>query len=682
MKTYDTMTERVANAMQVKLDITLTRPHPSLGLRSLNLPRALRNALDLMAWTLATLTALLVGFDGALPEGGWPLVFVILATTTALKFGIARAFKVDRQTWERLSFRDARNVGYAGMAMSGSAILLLATTGNYVAVPLAVPVIDGLLTTVMMLTLRGIARNLQERRGAPRAAAERGGHKVLLIGAGEAGTLLAREMLRHPEIGLRPVGFIDDDADKVGRTIAGVPVLGSLGEIDTVLEEHDVDEVLITIPSADGRTIRGIVERVRDADPAMPYRTMPALYELLSGQVTMSRIRDVGIEDLLRRPTVELDTTKILEYLHGKRVLVTGAGGSIGSELVRQICRFGPSELILFGHGENSIYQLERELDREWPEVPYHGVIAAVQNVQRLDYVFRHYRPDVVFHAAAHKHVPLMELNPEEAVFNNVIGTRNLVRLAREHGVSHFVNISTDKAVKPSSVMGASKRLAELIVEDAARDAGEGQVFVSVRFGNVLGSRGSAVPIFKQQIASGGPVTVTHPDMTRYFMTIPEASQLVLQASALGTNGEVYILDMGEPVQVLDLVKDLIRLSGLEPEVDVPIVFTGIRPGEKLHEELMTEEERQGRTEHEKIFVARPHAIQRAALEHVVAALQEAAMRSDSTAIRAILRDHLDGASITTSGTREAPAAAQLGRIPVRAPEAPSRGRPPAQPGR
>jgi FlaA1/EpsC-like NDP-sugar epimerase len=333
--------------------------------------------------------------------------------------------------------------------------------------------------------------------------------------------------------------------------------------------------------------------------------------------------------------------------------MVTGAGGSIGSELVRQICPFEPGELILFGHGENSIYQLERELDVNWPGMPYTSVIAQVQNVVRLESIFERYRPDVIFHTAAHKHVPLMELNPEEAVFNNVVGSRNLVDLAVKHGVTHFVNISTDKAVNPTSVMGATKRIVEMLVEGASRRAGPEQTFVSVRFGNVLGSRGSAVPIFKQQIAKGGPVTVTHPDMVRYFMTIPEATRLVLQASAQGTNGEIYILDMGEPVKVLDLVIDLIKLSGLEPDVDVPIVFTGKRPGEKLHEELMTEREEADRTEHEKILVAKAQPMDEELLASTVAELVEAALRSDASKIRMLLAERIEGARLQAFAPEE-----------------------------
>ena len=624
-------------------------------------------AIDVALGLLATLAAFGLRFDGATPTGGAASLLAMLAFMTTLKVVAGHALGLHRQSWTRFAFEDARRVMLAAVAVGASGALLTAIVQGIARVPLGlpltVPLLDGLLTGVFLLAARGAARHLAEARTA-RAVPGRPLREVLLIGAGEAGSMMAREMLRHPETGLHPMGFLDDDPGKHGRTIASVPVLGTLADLDRVLTTERVDEVLICIPSADGQAVRRIVDRIRQTRPDLPYRTMPAIYELLSGQVTVNRIRDVGIEDLLRRPPVELHTDAIYGYLRGKRVMVTGAGGSIGSELIRQICRFAPGELILFGHGENSIYQLERELDRDWPGVPYHSVIAAVQNVQRLEYVFRRYKPDVVFHTAAHKHVPLMELNPEEAVFNNVIGTRNLVRLALRYGVSHFVNVSTDKAVKPSSVMGASKRMAELVVQDAARDAEPGQTFLSVRFGNVLGSRGSALLVFKDQIRAGGPVTVTHPDMLRYFMTIPEATRLVLQASARGHNGEIYILDMGEPVRVLDIVKDLIRLSGLEPDVDIPIVFTGIRPGEKLVEELMTPEEQRGRTEHEKIFVAAPQPISRPALERTLEELVEAAMRSDGAAIRRVFSQHIDGATlaprILESGSAEGRAPSPL----------------------
>lgn len=603
---------------------------------------------DVGIWSLAVIGALVLHHDGALPSvRSLTAALIVLVPLNLLTAGISG---LHRQSWRKFGFTDAWSVvgATAAAAVMGLAVELT-VPGQLVSV--SVPIVSGMLAMLLMLGARGAVRTLDERRSRQVRRGRRL-RKALLIGAGEAGSMLVREMLRHPETGLQPIGFIDDDRSKHGRTIASVPVLGGLDVLGLVVHERHVDEVLICVPSAEGRTVRNIVERVRAVAPDIQCRTMPALHELLSGRVQINRIRDVTIDDLLRRPPVELDTEGILGYLKGKRVMVTGAGGSIGSELVRQICAFEPKELILFGHGENSIYQLERELDVHFAHVAYRSVIAAVQNLTRLESIFRRYRPDVIFHTAAHKHVPLMEQNPEEAVFNNIVGSRNLVGLALRYGVTHFVNVSTDKAVNPTSVMGASKHFVEMVVEAASRRAGPDQSFVSVRFGNVLGSRGSAVPIFQKQIAAGGPVTVTHPDMVRYFMTIPEASRLVLQASAQGKNGEIYILDMGEPVRVLDLVQDLIRLSGFEPEIDVPITFTGVRPGEKLHEELMTEREKAGRTGHDKIFVARAEPVDVALLEQRIQVLVEAALQSDGETIRKLLLagtarssdDHFDGA--------------------------------------
>ena len=588
---------------------------------------------DVVIWFAAAVSAwfLLGGGDGV----PYPSIAVSLAVLVPLKLLASAAFGLHRQSWRKFGFADVRSVLMAVSASAAAATVIVGLAPS-LGVPISIPIVDGMATALLMLGARGMARHLDEE-STRRSARNRRERSVLLIGAGEAGSMLAREMLRHPETGMRPVAFLDDDVAKHGRTIASIPVVGGLEYLERALDEFDVAEVLICVPSADGHTVRRIVDHIQEVAPGVPCRTMPALHELLSGRVQFNRIRDVTIDDLLRRPPVELDTEGILDYIKGRRVMVTGAGGSIGSELVRQICTFEPAEVILFGHGENSIYQLERELDVHFRDVRYRSVIAAVQNQIRLEAVFQRYRPEVIFHTAAHKHVPLMEQNPEEAVFNNVVGSRNLVELALKYGVTHFVNISTDKAVNPTSVMGASKRFVERIVAAASRRASPNQTFVSVRFGNVLGSRGSAVPIFKRQIASGGPVTVTHPDMVRYFMTIPEASRLVLQASSQGRNGEIYILDMGEPVRVLDLVQDLIRLSGLEPDVDIPIVFTGIRPGEKLHEELMTEHESSGRTEHDKIFVAHPDQIDSDAISARIDALVEAALRSDGEAIRQLL---------------------------------------------
>jgi FlaA1/EpsC-like NDP-sugar epimerase len=379
-----------------------------------------------------------------------------------------------------------------------------------------------------------------------------------------------------------PVCFVDDDPAKQKQIIHNVPVEGMLNDIGRVVDDWSIQEVVIAIPSAPGRIVRQVTEICRSK--GVPFRTMPGIYELIGGKINVGRLREVEITDLLRRTPVETDSNLIGSSLSGRRVLITGAGGSIGRELCRQVARWGPSTLILFGHGENAIFETLVELEETYPSLPMHPVIADIRDQDRLENTFESMRPQFVFHAAAHKHVPLMELNVEEAVTNNIVGTRNVVEAALNHDVERLVMISTDKAIRPSSVMGATKRLAEMLVLDAANHTG--RAFTVVRFGNVLGSRGSVIPIFKSQIAKGGPVTITHPDMKRYFMTIPEAVHLVLQASAMGKGGEVFLLRMGEQVRILDLAEDLIRLSGLEPEKDIEIIFTGIRPGEKLSEEL------------------------------------------------------------------------------------------------
>jgi FlaA1/EpsC-like NDP-sugar epimerase len=413
--------------------------------------------------------------------------------------------------------------------------------------------------------------------------------------------MIVQEMRDNPQLGLVPVGFLDDDERKHNVRIHGVSVLGGRERIPEMAVEHDVNEVIIALPTASGAAVREILEICSKI--GIPARTIPGLYDILSGQVGVSHIRDVDIEDLLRREPVQTDTSSVEEMLQGSRVLVTGAGGSIGSELCRQIARCRPARIVLVGHGENSIFAIANELQRNWPAVPVRRVIADIRDVERLQRVFEANGTRVVFHAAAHKHVPLMEENVAEAVANNILGTANLLGLAADHSVERFVLISTDKAVNPSSVMGATKRVAELLVQDSALRSR--RPYVVVRFGNVLGSRGSVVPLFKGQIARGGPVTVTDPDVRRYFMTIPEAVQLVLQAAALGKGGEVFLLDMGEPVRIVDLATDLIELSGLEVGHDVEIVYTGLRPGEKLFEELFVEGEEYMPTQYERIFAYR-----------------------------------------------------------------------------
>jgi FlaA1/EpsC-like NDP-sugar epimerase len=434
------------------------------------------------------------------------------------------------------------------------------------------------------------------------------GANTLIIGAGDAGVNMAEELQRHPKVGLIPVAFVDDNKEKHGFRIRGLEVKGGRDVIPEIVEEYGIKKILIAMPSVPGLIIREILEICRQVN--VETFTMPGLFEIVGGKVSIDHIRKVEIEDLLRRETIQTDIEKVSNYLSGKKVLITGAGGSIGSELCRQIINFFPSEILLLGHGENSIFEIEYELEERITKINSNGQviklssrIADLRFIDRLENVFNEFNPDVVIHAAAHKHVPLMEDNPSEAITNNVLGTKNLVDVSLKFNVRNFVLISTDKAVRPTSIMGASKRLAELIVHNAAISSG--YRYCAVRFGNVLGSRGSVIKTFKKQLEKGGPITVTHPDIIRYMITIPEAVQLVLQASVLSKGGEIFMLDMGKPIKIVDLAKDLIKLSGFVEGKDIKIVFTGLRPGEKLFEELFVTGESYEKTVHEKIFIAR-----------------------------------------------------------------------------
>lgn len=469
--------------------------------------------------------------------------------------------------------------------------------------------------------------------------------RVLIAGAGAAGEMVVKEIRANPQLGLIPVGFLDDDRSKIGLRLGNLAVLGTSDEMRDVAERERASELIIAMPQAAGSVVRRIV---RDAfEAGLRTRTVPSLSEILAGKVSVASLREVQIEDLLRREPVQTDFGAVRRLAAGKTVLVTGAGGSIGSELCRQLVALEPRQLVLLGHGENPIFEIQHELLADEPRIILTPVIADVRDRQRMRRIFDEFKPHAVFHAAAHKHVPLMEGNVEEAVTNNVLGTRNVVDAAVACGTQHLVMISTDKAVRPTNVMGATKRIAECIVQNAAR--AHNRHFVSVRFGNVLGSRGSVVPTFLRQIQSGGPVTVTHPDMRRYFMTIPEAVQLVLQAGAQGKGGELFMLDMGEPVRILDLARDMIRLSGLDEGTDINIEFTGIRPGEKLYEEMFFNDEIAEPTEHEKVLRARngKHDI---CSDLAIAGLIETAKRETSeeqlrAALRELVPDYINGMS-------------------------------------
>lgn len=561
-------------------------------------------AVDLLGWTVIPFLALGLRLEGFGGVGVYlPQLFVFIVLAAGFKFASLWYFGIYRRYWRYASIDELILIS-AAVVLAG----ILSTLGYFALswvgalagqmLPRSVPIMDIPLTLLFVGGTRFSVRVAQRVRH--RLHGKPAGKPVLIIGAGDAGTLIARELHANPQLKLEPIGFIDDDPLKQNHTILGLPILGSCADIQKVARGYSVRTAIIAMPTAPGRVIRKIRECCNES--GITAKIIPGVYDIIAGRVTVNQLRDVQIEDLLRREPVQIDSEAVADMVRGTTVLVTGAGGSIGSEICRQAARFGATELILLGHGENSIFDIHSELVRSYPNVEVVPVIADVRSADRMNVIFEKHRPQVVFHAAAHKHVPLMELNPVEAVTNNVGGTLNVVSAAERAGVERFVLISTDKAVNATNIMGATKLLAEMLVHDAA--VRTGGAFVSVRFGNVLASRGSVVPVFQRQIAAGGPVTVTHPKVKRYFMTIPEAVQLVFQASTLGKSGETFVLDMGDPVPIVQLARDLIQLSGLEVDKDIEIEFTGLRPGEKMSEELFLDCEAFERTVHEKIFVA------------------------------------------------------------------------------
>ena len=530
----------------------------------------------------------------------FPAVLFMCAVALVIKIPIFYFFGLYRRLWVYASTNELRLITAAvttASVFTAGVMLFLNGMGLVKpGMPRSAVGIDWLLSLVLIGGSRFALRILAEQSTLSRPNGK--GRHVLIIGAGDAGALIVRELQKASPINLTPIGFLDDDPAKQNHVINGVKVLGVVNDLATAIDIHRVDEVIIAIPSAPGRLARMVNDVCRLK--GIPSRAMPGIYELIGGKVSVNRLREVDITDLLRREPIRVNDEAVGAALEGRRVLVTGAGGSIGRELCRQIARRNPAELVLLGHGENSIFEILLELQNDYPELTLHPVIADIRNAERLASVFTERQPQIVFHAAAHKHVPLMEANVVEAVTNNVFGTNNVVRTSLDCNVERFVLISTDKAVRPSSIYGATKRLAEMIVLHAARNSK--RAFTVVRFGNVLGSRGSILPKFKNQIASGGPVTITHPDMYRFFMTIPEAVYLVLQAASMEKGGETFVLNMGEPVRILELAEDLIRLSGLEPHRDISITYTGIRPGEKLTEELWDEGTPLAKTRHPDIF--------------------------------------------------------------------------------
>lgn len=553
------------------------------------------------------------GVDG-IPSRYEDLFWTVLPFAVVGKVAVFALFGSYSKWWRYTDSHDFQRlvqaVVFSSLLLVGG-VYLVQPAG--IALPRSVAAFDFLLTLLLIGGSRFLVRSIVEK--PMRGHRLHTGREILIVGAGDGGQMVAREMLRNPELGEAPIGFIDDDPRKAGARMVGLKVLGRTKQLPQILEEAEPDEVIIAIPSAPGSLRENVVSACRERD--IPVRTLPTVFELLRGDVNLvKQLREVQVEDILGRDPIIMQLDRMGAYLAGEVVMVTGAGGSIGSELCRQIARVRPRKIILVDHAEDNLFNIRRELEDDRHFGSVEAVLGDCKDVPRMQQIFEEFKPQIVFHAAAYKHVQLMQENPVEAIRNNAIATRSVAELAGQAGVRRFVLVSTDKAVKPKTTMGASKALAEWAIE-SAQSRHEGTTYCSVRFGNVLGSSGSVVPIFRRQIASGGPVTVTHPEMTRYFMTIPEAVQLIIRAGDLGHGGEVFVLEMGEPVKIIDLARNMISLAGLEPDVDIPIVVTAPSPGEKLHEDLYNPDETPQETRAEKIVRAQRDAMDPARVEEI-----------------------------------------------------------------
>lgn len=580
--------------------------------------------------------------------------YFMIGVSLIIKPLIYHYFGLYRRMWVYASVQELKIILFAvtiASALVAATMISLFTLRMFGGFPRSILIIDWILSMLGVGGLRFAIRVIAESNRLPVQGSGSDHVKhVLIVGAGDAGALVVRELQKNAQLNMKAIGFLDDSKEKQQQQLMGIPVIGMIEDLKKVLSHQHVDEVIIAIPSAPGRVVRLVADGCRQR--GIPFRTMPGIYELLGGKVNLNRLRDVDIADLLRRQPARMKDELVGNIITGKTIMVTGAGGSIGRELCRQITRWEPSELILLGHGENSIFETLLELQESSPSLSIKPLIADIRDHQRIEAIFREYKPQVVFHTAAHKHVPLMETNVAEAIMNNVIGTRTIVASSLKNNVERFVLISTDKAILPANVMGGTKRIAEMIVLDAAKSSL--RPYCVVRFGNVLGSRGSVVPLFKRQIALGGPVTVTHPEMKRYFMTIPEAVYLVLQAASMGEGGEAFLLNMGQQVKILDLAEDLIRLSGLEPGKDIEVVFTGIRPGEKLSEDLWEEGHAFKETEHPDIFRlnGQDQLLSGQVLNRVVDRLETLCRTGNPEKLIAYMNEVIPGATI---GSQEPP---------------------------
>jgi FlaA1/EpsC-like NDP-sugar epimerase len=562
-------------------------------------------AADALVFVMALVGAYLLRFDFYLSTYYKAQIMLLLLFFLPVKLLIFFLFSLYGGMWRYTSLIDLVKLSNASLLSTLANIIIIFSIYGFEGFPRSIFLLDCILTFVMGSSLRVGVRFFyifrQDSKNNYQSIYQKSRPQeksILIVGAGRAGEFTIDEILGNPQVNCLVAGFLDDDRTKWGRSLHGLKVYGGVERLPEVLKQTQIDEVLIAIPSATGAQIKRIVGICKECN--VPFRTLPEMGAIIDGKVSISKFREIRYEDLLRRTPVNLDTPEINKYLQGKRVLVTGAGGSIGSELCRQMVPFGLERLILLDASEPNLFNIQMEMEQELNFKNYQSILTQVQNRQLMNTIFAAYRPHVIFHAAACKHVPLVEKNPWEAIFNNVLGSQVAMELSLKYGVERFVLVSTDKAVRPTNVMGASKRLTELILQSLD---GNGTLFAAVRFGNVAGSSGSVLPIFRRQLEKGGPITVTHPEMTRYFMTIPEAAQLILQAGALGESGKIFMLEMGSPIRILDMAKELVRLSGREAEGEIEIIFTGLRDGEKLCEELIYQGENIINTKYEKILV-------------------------------------------------------------------------------
>lgn len=605
---------------------------------------------DVLLLTCAWYVSYLVRFEFDIPAVYWNSFKMVLPLMLVVKIVSFYFFDLYRGMWRYTSIGDLLNIIKATSISSLFIISYILFKTRFIDFPRSVFVIDWCMTILLLAGYRlGIrllfdfAREDRPLRGAVKTLLSSGRKRhpdsknLIIIGAGDGGEKIYREIRDNAGLRYNVVGFLDDDPTKVGMKIHGIPVMGHIRDVELIVKRAKADEALIAIPSATSQQMRTIVAHCKEC--GITFKTIPGMGELINGRITINAIREVAYRDLLGREVVQLDEKQIGAYLQGKSIMVTGAGGSIGSELCRQICRFRPKIIALYERAESPLYEIDLELRRNFPDIEILPQLADIRDRRQIEKAFETAKPHVVFHAAAYKHVPMLEFQPWKAIKNNIQGTRNLIDYANRFGVEHFVFISTDKAVRPANIMGASKRVTEMLIQSQNGCGLTNTRFKTVRFGNVVGSIGSVVPLFKKQIERGGPVTVTHPEVTRYFMTIPEACQLILQAGSMGEGGEIFILDMGTPIKIDDMARDLIRLSGFEPDVDIKIEYIGLRPGEKIYEELITEGEGILPTSHEKILVLKGLECNLESLNGKIDKLGRLAYDQDAEGIKAVLQE-------------------------------------------